>query len=146
MASKSIQRSLQELKKRGYTAHVVERFNTFVKIRQDFGGFADILAYKLGEPGVLAIQACVGSGDVAKHVNKLKPLANVKTWLQAGNRLEIWSWAKRGERGARKLWSMVCTPFQMPGVKLGLVRSFETPGLEPVAETPAEEKEPALVG
>lgn len=138
MASKTIQRSLAELKKRGYTAHVVERFNTFVKIRQDFGGFADILAYKAGEPGVLAVQACVGKGDVAKHVTKLKPLATVKEWLKSSNRFEIWSWAKRGERGKRKLWSLVVTPFQMGRTALDVtgaeaVASFEIdqPGIAP---------------
>lgn len=106
MASKPVQRSIAELKKRGYTCHVVERWNSFAKIRQDFGGFADILAYKPGEVGVLAIQACADSGDVSKHVKKLLGVANLGVWLQSGNKCEIWGWGMRGERGKRKTWTL----------------------------------------
>lgn len=106
-APKSLSKSLNLLKRNGYTAHSVERYNSFVKIRQDFGGFADILAYKPGEFGVLAVQACMGNGDVSKHLKKYSMNKNMRTWIESGNRFEIWSWAKRGDRGKRKVWSMV---------------------------------------
>lgn len=113
MPSKPTQRTLKKLRAEGWTCHIVEHFNHFSRVRQDFGGFADILAYKPGESGVLAIQCCADNGgDVSSHMKKLAPLPNVKAWLEAENRLEIWGWGLRGERGARKLWTLRVVPFQ----------------------------------
>lgn len=107
MATQSVQRTMRELKKRGYTAHVVERWNQWAHKRQDFGGFADILAYKPGESGVLAVQACSDNGgDVSAHIKKLVAIANVRPWILSNNRLEIWGWGLRGARGERKLWTL----------------------------------------
>lgn len=122
MATKSIQHSTTALREMGYEYAIVEKYNQFVRRRQDFGGFADILAWKQGVKGVLAVQACAGRGDMSKHVTKLTTVSptedevkgkarirKIRAWLGAGNRLEIWSWAKRGPRGERKSWTMVKT-------------------------------------
>lgn len=100
------ERTIAELKRREYTAHKVEHWNMFAKIRQDFGGFADFLAYKEGEVGVLAINCCLDNGEVQSHVNKYKTMANVQTWLKANNKMEVWGWGKRGDRGKRKIWTL----------------------------------------
>lgn len=108
MATKSIQRSIATLKGAGYTVGIVEKFNHFVKIRQDLYGFIDLIAFHPEKNEVLAIQACSNSGgDVSAHVNKLVVMDVVQKWVrQPMRRLEIWGWAKQGERGKRKLWTL----------------------------------------
>lgn len=108
MASKPLQRSINELKKQGYQVGITERFNSFVKIRQDFCGFADAIAFHPDQNETLAIQACADNGgSVSAHLNKLLGLPAVKKWVsQPSRRLEIWGFGKRGERGKRKLWTL----------------------------------------
>lgn len=101
-------RTLAKLRAEGWTAAVVERWNPHVRIRQDLGGGIDVLAWKprcgLHWPAqILGVQACAGSGHAA-HRAKLLAEPRMAIWLAAGGRLEIWSWAKRGARGERKLW------------------------------------------
>jgi hypothetical protein len=86
----------------------VERWNPGARVRQDFLGFADILAVEPDKPGVLAVQACA-TGDQAKRLTKIQSdglAANVRAWLGAGNRIVVWGWAKRGPRGKRKTWTL----------------------------------------
>lgn len=97
--------SLARLRSIGATVGVVERWNPGARVRQDFLGFADILAVEPGIAGVLAIQACV-TGDQTKRLAKIAENARVRVWLEAGNRVRVWGWAKRGARGKRKLWSL----------------------------------------
>lgn len=97
------QRTLAECRKRGYTAAVVEHWNSYVKIRQDLFGCIDIVA--LTPDGILAIQACSGT-DHARRADKILAEPRAKKWVESGGRFEVWSWAKRGERGARKLWTL----------------------------------------
>lgn len=97
------QRSLAHLKELGYAAKVVEKWNPFAKIRQDlFGG--DVLALKSGEP-VLVVQATSGANHAARRV-KLAEAGFITLWKESGAVLEIWSWAKRGPRGKRKVWQL----------------------------------------
>lgn len=134
MATQSVQRSTLALRDMGYEYSIVEKFNSFVKRRQDFGGFADILAWKEGVNGVLAVQACAGHGDAGKHVTKLTTVSpaedeakgkarirKIRAWLSGGNKLEIWSWAKRGARGERKLWTVVRTEVVRDAVPMAIV-------------------------
>ena len=108
MASKPLQRSILELKKQGYSVGITERFNSFVKIRQDFCGFADAIAFHPERNETLAIQACADNGgSVSAHLKKLMDIPAVKTWImQPSRRLEIWGFGKRGDRGKRKLWTL----------------------------------------
>lgn len=112
MASKSYQRSKAELEKRGYIAGKTEQpWNRFSKVRQDFCGFADIIAFHPEHNETLAIQACTNDGGVQKHLDKLLAIYAVGMWVkQPSRRLEIWGWAKRGERGKRKLWTLRVIP------------------------------------
>ena len=96
-------RSLQRLRKLGYQAQVVEKWNPFARIRQDlFGG--DVLALKAGEP-VLVVQATTQSNHAARRA-KLDAEGFTALWNGAGARLEIWSWEKQGSRGQRKTWTL----------------------------------------
>jgi hypothetical protein len=99
-------RTLERLRKLGFTACVVEKFNSFTKRRIDAFGFGDILAAREGV-GVLMIQAT--SGDGGNHANRRAKIAQeprAVQWLLAGGRIEVWSWAKRGGRGEPKRWEL----------------------------------------
>lgn len=127
------ERSLAECRKRGWVAQVVERWNPHAHIRQDMFGCIDIVACvpqrrcqpdALGlcmncerlvelyctpcreRPGhVLGIQATSGDNHAAR-VAKIKAEPRMKAWCEAGGRVEVWSWSKRGARGERKVWTL----------------------------------------
>lgn len=91
--------SLRHLKEQGYTAAVVEHWNSFARIRQDLFGVIDLVAVKAGEPGVLGIQTTTASNQVAR-LDKARQEPRLSVWLAAGNRFEVWGWGRRG-RGER---------------------------------------------
>lgn len=96
-------KTLAECRKRGWTAGVVEKWNSYVKIRQDLFGCIDIVA--LTPDGILGIQTTDGTSH-AKHVDKILAEPRAKKWVESGGRFELWSWSKRGDRGSRKLWTL----------------------------------------
>jgi hypothetical protein len=104
--SSPTQRTLAECKKRGWTAQVVERFNTFTKRRIDLFGVIDIIA--ITPEGIMAIQATSGQtgGNHSTRMAKIKAEPRAKQWIDAGGKFEVWSWAKRGAAGKRKLWTL----------------------------------------
>ena len=94
MSSKSpTQLSLEHLRGEGYHAEVVEKWNSFAKIRQDLWGFTDILAVKAGE--VLAVQT-TSAGNVAARVTKINTSPLVGIVREAGVRIVVHGWARRG--------------------------------------------------
>jgi hypothetical protein len=99
------QRTLARLRALGYTAAVVERWNPHARVRQDFLGFADVLAVRPGELGVLAVQATTRRNQAAR-LAKVLTVPALEAWLACGNRCEVWGWAKVGARGRRKLWDV----------------------------------------
>lgn len=103
MAVSPTQRTLQECRRRGWTAQVVERWNPHARIRQDLFGCIDIVA--ITPSGILGIQACAGSSH-STRMAKVIATPTTKLWLEAGARLEVWSWAKRGARGKAKRWTL----------------------------------------
>lgn len=105
-------RSLQELKKRGYYAQVVEKFNSFIKIRIDLFNCIDIVAVKGNENGVLGIQATT-SAHTSERVKKALPIPALRAWLTAGNRFSVWGYSKKGAKGERKLWELKEIPITL---------------------------------
>jgi len=99
-------RSLLLLRKHGYTAQVVERYNPYAKVRIDLFGFIDICCIKNGEQGVVGVQTTSASGLSARY-KKILGIPEAKIWLATGNRILLHGWAKKGPRGKRKLWSTV---------------------------------------
>ena len=97
-------RTLEELKRLGFTAGVVERFVSFTKKRIDLFGCIDIIAVRDG-CGIIGVQATSGSNHSA-HRHKAIAEPQLVEWLNAGGRYEIWSWAKQGGRGKRKVWTL----------------------------------------
>lgn len=99
--SSPTQRTLKELRRLGATAQVVEHWNAFSRRRVDLFGIIDIVAC-LG-PNLIGIQCTSGTNHAARR-EKTCAEPRARDWLIAGGLLEIWSWAKRGERGKVKRW------------------------------------------
>ena len=95
------QRSLAILRKQGYRVAITEHWNSFAKIRQDLFGFCDVLCLA---PSMLAIQTTSGT-NVSARITKILELDAAREWLEAGHRIVVHGWAKRGERGAVKRWT-----------------------------------------
>lgn len=96
-------RTLALLRKRGACADVVERRLGGTFITKDLFGCIDVVALEPGLPGLLGVQATTASNQ-ASRLAKIRLEPRARLWLQAGNRLVVMGWAKRGARGARKLW------------------------------------------
>lgn len=103
-------RSLDRLKKEGFTCTIVERWvpasGAGYKgplVRRDAFGIADILAVKVGVIGATLVQVTSGS-NVSSRLAKIKASAEAAIFLAAGNRLVIHGWSKMGKAGKRKTW------------------------------------------
>jgi len=103
MASSPTARSLQYAKRHGWPAQVVERWNPYAKVRHDLFGCIDLVV--LHPEGIIGVQACAGSSHSARRKKALEQ-PHLHAWLEAGGLFEIWSWAKRGERGKAKRWTL----------------------------------------
>ena len=115
MAATPTQRTLEHARREGYTAAVVERWGpvsrkqpdgTFQLVpygkRHDLFGAIDIIAIHPGV-GILGVQATSRSNHSAR-MTKAKAIPEIRQWLKCGGKFEVWSWAKTGLRGKRKLW------------------------------------------
>lgn len=103
---KTTERTMRWLKRQGYTPGLVERRLPFAFTTADLFGVIDIVAMKAGEP-LVGVQATSGS-EHAAHLRKIVESEHAPTWLRAGGRLWLVSWAMRckgGVRGARKVWT-----------------------------------------
>lgn len=88
-------RTLQECRKRNWPAYVTEKWVPMARIRKDAFGFGDVLVMD-GQPGSLLIQATV-TGAMSSRERKIREECTdeARRWLEAGNRIEVWGWAKR---------------------------------------------------
>ena len=89
MAKTPTQRTLAEMRSRGYACEVVERWNPFARIRQDLFGFIDVLC--LGDNEVVGVQA-TSAGNVSARVRKIADHDNVAAVRKAGIRLLVHGW------------------------------------------------------
>jgi hypothetical protein len=97
------QRSLALLRKEGYTVAIVEKFNFYIKIRQDLFGMFDLVCLQPQQQGVSGIQVTSGS-NLGSRKMKIEQNEVTKLWLKCGNRIWVMGWRKGGARGKRKLW------------------------------------------
>lgn len=112
-------RTLEECRRRGWIAGVVERHSPFPKPfgkKHDFLGVIDLVAIDTSvnwqcitgcghkqHGQTVGIQACsdgrTGAGgrgsDMAARRDKIIAEPRARTWVEAGNRLEIWAWGSR---------------------------------------------------
>lgn len=96
-------RTLKLLRDRGWMCAMVERWNPYVKIRQDLHGLFDIHA--LQAAGICWGVQCTSNDSVAKHIDKMRRNKNYYEWLIRGGRILVVGWAKKGGRGERKVWT-----------------------------------------
>jgi len=98
------QRSLVYLKEQGFVAQVVERFNPYAKVRVDLFGFIDIVAVSpFGS--IFGIQT-TSQENVSTRIKKILAIKEAKIWLEAGGKIVVHGWGKKGKAGARKLWTI----------------------------------------
>ena len=117
MPSKSpTARTLDECRRLGWEAGVVECHNTFSNKKRDLFGCIDVVAltgemtltpyndYMVVMDGaILGIQATSASNHAAR-VTKAKAEPRLKLWLEAGGRMEVWSWRKHAKKVDGKYW------------------------------------------
>lgn len=114
-------RTLALLRKRGCCADVVERRLGGTFVTKDLFGCIDVVALEPGALGLLGVQATTVSNQ-ASRVAKIRREPRARLWLQAGNRLAVVGWAKRGPRGKRKFWAASITEVRFNDGQLSFVR------------------------
>lgn len=80
---------------------VVEHVVPYCFIKQDFLGFADLIACHK-DYGILAIQA-TGGGHLANRIEKIKGIKAAAVWMQAGGRIAVHDWVKVAGTDVRKV-------------------------------------------
>ena len=85
------QRTLNHLRKLGYRAAVVERWNSHARIRQDLFGVVDVLGVGNGE--TIAVQTTSGS-NVSARVRKIAECEALADMRDAGWRVIVHGWRK----------------------------------------------------
>jgi len=91
VATSPTTRTLGRLRRQGWRAAVVERWNPHARIRQDLWGVLDIVAIRPGE--TLGIQ-CTSASNMARRVRKLARSQAVDDLLKAGWAVQVWGWRK----------------------------------------------------
>jgi hypothetical protein len=99
MASKTMQRSLDMLRKDGYECAITERWNAFTKTRHDLYGFIDILCM-CPHRGLLGVQTTV-AGEMNRRLAKIKAEPRSQMFLNAGGHIVIHGWIKGGKRSEK---------------------------------------------
>lgn len=122
--SSPTQRSLAHWRGIGSIAAVVERFNSFIKIRQDVFGFADIICVNPLYSGTVYVQTTSGE-NIQARIKKIHDTpeiaANVKRVLGAGNTVIVEGWAKRTKAKRTLRYERVAYRCEMDGDKLKFV-------------------------
>ena len=105
-------RTLERLRKEGYTCQVVEKWQAFSKRRIDLFGVIDIVGILPGKVGVLGIQA-TSRGNVNARIAKSLAEPKLLTWLQAKNEFEVWGWGK-----LKAGWTLNVVQFTLQGTQI----------------------------
>ena len=91
----------------GWSVEIVEHWNAHAKIRQDFGGMFDLIAWRpcegersasLPEPsggGIVGIQV-TDLTHVANRCHKIACNGYAVSWLSAWGRIQVWGWGLSG--------------------------------------------------
>lgn len=102
--SSPTQRSLAYLRKQGWTVCIVEKWIEQAQKRVDAFGFGDLLACK--PTGEIALVQTTTAANMAARKAKIYAIPQAAVWSQAGGKVILHGWAKRGPRGKRKLWQV----------------------------------------
>ena len=99
------QRSLKYLRDRNYTAQVVERWNPYGRVRVDLFGFIDIVAISYFNGKIFGVQT-TSAAHINDRIKKILQIKEAKYWLEAGAKIYVHGWSKKGKVGKRKLWEV----------------------------------------
>ncbi|MEK9724415.1 MAG: hypothetical protein VW405_13165 [Rhodospirillaceae bacterium] len=103
------QRTLEECRRLGWVAGVVEKWIPQTRRRADLWGWCDVVALS---PGALVFIQCTSGSNHASRAQKVAEWAHLPDLERAGGRAEVWSWAKRvvrradGSKAKRKQWAL----------------------------------------
>lgn len=93
-------RTLDFLREKGFTVAVVEKWNSYVKVRQDLWGFADIIAFN--RFNVLLVQTTSGP-NVLSRIKKTLAEPRALLWAEGpGRRIFVIGWTKKKVPGMKK--------------------------------------------
>lgn len=100
-------RTLDYLRKRGWTCAITETWVPKINVRRDLFHCIDVLGLRENE--CLGVQATTAS-NVAARKKKSAGLPELRAWLEAGNDFEVWGWKKpdgdkKGDK--RAVWTVV---------------------------------------
>ncbi len=95
MSLSPTQLTLRHLRKQGYTAAVVERWNPHARIRQDLFGCVDVLAVGYGE--TIAVQ-CTSKGNISSRVRKMADAEAIGDMRDSNWRILVHGWHKPRNR------------------------------------------------
>lgn len=95
------ERSLEHMRRLGFTAQVVERWIPQARRRIDLFGVIDLVCLKPGQ--IIGVQTTSG-GNLAARRTKSMAEPRLREWLSAGARYELHGWRKAGPR---KTWGVV---------------------------------------
>ena len=93
------QLTLRHLRANGYTAEVVEHWNSHARIRQDLFGIIDVLALCGAE--TVAVQTTTAA-NVPARIRKIVDSQNIDAMHQAGWTVRVHGWAKVKNRWVLK--------------------------------------------
>jgi len=93
-------RTLQYLKKNGVTAQVVERWNSFAKVRIDLFSVIDIVS--IDGLRITGWQTTSGSNHSARR-KKILESSLAALWVKSGGLLKICSWTKKKHRWIHRI-------------------------------------------
>jgi hypothetical protein len=89
--SSPTRRTLEHLRRAGYLAAVVERWNPHARIRQDLFGIIDVVGVRKGE--TIGVQATSGS-NVSARIKKMADSDALTALREAGWRVVVHGWRK----------------------------------------------------
>lgn len=100
-----MQKSLAEMRKRGYVCEITEHFNFYTKRKKDLFGMFDFVALHPDIPGMLGVQT-TSRGNMNARIKKLQANPILALWCRAGLDAVVHGWSKKGLKGKRKLWTL----------------------------------------
>ena len=92
--------TLKNLRKRGYLAAVVEKWNPHAHIRQDLFGFIDVIG--VGPLGTIGVQ-CTTKDHISDRIKKIADHENIGHVREGDWLLEVHGWAKVKNRWQVKI-------------------------------------------